>query len=71
MKKQRKPRTKKQRHDLEEKKCHLYDGPGIYECFYPWNIKCKGERHKCFKLKLQWLASLPDDKRKLMQEKYN
>lgn len=71
----RKPRTKKQRNNLE-KYCWYYDGVSngehIRECFYPWSHQCTGERHKCFKLKLRWLASIGNKKkRKAAQENYS
>lgn len=74
--KERKPRTKKQDWRFENKKCSYYDGVSsngnhIHECMYPWNSKCEGDIHKCYKLKLHWLASLPDKKRKTEQEKYS
>lgn len=73
--KQRKPRTKKQEQRMSEI-CMYYDGQYPYgyhshECFLPWKGKCEGDKHKCFKLKMQWLASLSDDKRKIMQDKYS
>lgn len=73
--KQRKPRTKEQPNRMKER-CILYDGQSsdgthIHECFLPWNGRCEGNKHMCFKLKLQWLASLPDKKRKIMQDKYS
>jgi hypothetical protein len=73
--KERKPRTKEQSF-MMNKKCMYYDGKTedgthIHECMFPWNGKCEGDRHKCFKLKLHWLASLPDEKRKIMQDKYS
>jgi len=73
--KQRKQRTKEQPDRMKER-CMWYDGQTsdgthIHECLFPWNTKCEGNKHRCFKLKMQWLASLPDDKRKIMQEKYS
>ena len=58
-----KPRTK-------EQPWYYQGNIPIHECFYPWRHKCMdGNIHKCMKLKLQWLASLSDDKRKSMLEK--
>jgi len=72
--KQRKPRTKEQSQWMQ-KVCPYFDGQSldgsyIHECLYPWSDRCDGNRHKCFKLKLHWFASLSDKKRKTMQEKY-
>ena len=73
--KERKPRTKEQSFRME-KICMYYDGKmddgtHIHECLLPWNKECEGDKHKCFKLKLHWLASLSDEKRKIMQNKYS
>jgi len=73
---QRKPRTKEQSWRYQNKKCPYYDGVNssgehMHECMNPWNTRCEGNIHKCFKLKLQWLASLSDKKRKTEQEKYS
>ena len=70
----RKPRTKEQPQRMNER-CPYYDGMigdrHVHECLYPWNSKCEGQSHRCYKLKLQWLASLSDKKRKVMQEKFS
>lgn len=71
----RKERTKPQS-EWMAKKCPYFDGIDQYgrpmtECSYPWSNRCDGERHKCYKLKLRWLASLPENKRKVEQEKYS
>ena len=67
-----KPRTKEQPWYYKNK-CQYFDGlytrdgsnTPIHECFYPWRHKCTdGNIHNCTKLKLRWLASLDDKKRK-------
>ena len=67
-----KPRTKEQPWYYKGR-CQYFDGlytrdgsnTPIHECFYPWRHKCTdGNIHNCTKLKLRWLASLDDKKRK-------
>jgi hypothetical protein len=56
------------------KYCTYADNPDkevLQECMYPWSNRCKGDRHMCKKLSYQYLASLSEEERKKMMEKYN
>lgn len=76
-KRKKKPRTKKQPwyYMNFNGECPYFDGINdnghpIHECLVPWNAKCMdGNIHKCMKLKLKWLASLSNKKRKTELEK--
>jgi len=61
--KTRKPRTKEQPYRFRHKQCAYDDGSYSKECGRPWAYKCDGNIHNCFRLKLQWLASLSERKR--------
>lgn len=68
--KQRKPRTKEQNQFYEGKHCWYDDGSKWKECNRPWADKCDGNQHKCKHLKMKYLASLSEDKRKKYLEIY-
>lgn len=61
--KQRKPRKK------PERKCPIHGGD-CDECSYPWANRVKHNHHKCMSEKMKYLASLSEEKRKQIAEKY-